>query len=276
MGTGLTFYVTITSESREYDEEAVRKRFADVFGVDEGDVSLNFVPPETIEVTVLFPDPGEAEAAKAKLEGLKLWGPDDVLDLGVTIEVCADCAEIVAVVVAEAPGGPPPPAAPSPPPALPGLGFTAQGITAQEELGGGAIAGIVIAALVCCCLACAVTVYMCLRDRNAEERLEANKLYPPLPGAAPAVESQNAALCAAPPLEPAESAAPLGLGRVSAASAETDDAVGELRGRPKPNLEVRVSRNTSITSASEGERLSRMSATSVSQTPERGKRLWRI
>ena len=69
---------------------------------------------------------------------------------------------------------------------------------------------------------------MCLRDRNAEERLEANKLYPPLPGAAPAVESQNAALCAAPPLEPAESAAPLGLGRVSAASAETDDAVGEL------------------------------------------------
>ena len=96
------------------------------------------------------------------------------------------------------------------------------------------------------------------------------------PGAAPAVESQNAALCAAPPLEPAESAAPLGLGRVSAASAETDDAVGELRGRPKPNLEVRVSRNTSITSASEGERLSRMSATSVSQTPDRGKRLWRI
>ena len=68
----------------------------------------------------------------------------------------------------------------------------------------------------------------------------------------------------------------LGLGRVSAASAETDDAVGELRGRPKPNLEVRVSRNTSITSASEGERLSRMSATSVSQTPDRGKRLWRI
>ena len=57
---------------------------------------------------------------------------------------------------------------------------------------------------------------------------------------------------------------------------ETDDAVGELRGRPKPNLEVRVSRNTSITSASEGERLSRMSATSVSQTPDRGKRLWRI
>ena len=73
---------------------------------------------------------------------------------------------------------------------------------------------------------------MCLRDRNAEERLEANKLYPPLPGAAPAVEWLNAALCAAPPLEPAESAAPLGLGRVSAASAETDDAVGEPGAHP--------------------------------------------
>ena len=182
--------------------------------------------------------------------------------------MCADCAEIVAVVVAEAPGGPPPPAAPSPPPALPDPGFTAQGITAQEELGGGAIAGIVIAALVCCCLACAVTVYMCLRDRNAEERLEANKLYPPLPGAAPAVESQNAALCAAPPLEPAESAAP-SLGRVSAASAETD-ARGGRAVAPQPNLEVRVSRNTSITECERGGAASRMSATSVSQTPERG------
>ena len=63
---------------------------------------------------------------------------------------------------------------------------------------------------------------------------------------------------------------------LAAQSGKGDDAVGELRGRPKPNLEVRVSRNTSITSASEGERLSRMSATSVSQTPDRGKRLWRI
>ena len=44
MGTEATFDVTITSESREYDEEAVREDIADVTGVDEGDVSLKFVP----------------------------------------------------------------------------------------------------------------------------------------------------------------------------------------------------------------------------------------
>ena len=106
-----------------------RKRIADVIGVDEGDVSLKFVPPETIEVTVLFPDPGEAEAAKAKLRGLKLRAPT-TSSTRRHDRVCADCAEIVAVVVAEAPGGRRPRGAVAAGAAGP---LHCQGITAQEE-----------------------------------------------------------------------------------------------------------------------------------------------